>query len=243
MGWTRNNSKNNFNSRYGITRQRIQHWKKRIKLGKPLLDSSGGVTAISEIESEKVARKVIQLRAEKKPPGSAAMRAILFDARKNTTKKRGGARNVIAGVQHLSDSAFEKYVDEEYKERTAQPLTDARESALIDPITTITFALMLVAFAGFLPASNKINFDGTTIEVPDQSKGWKVFIHKQDPVEGPVASSEVQSALGRCSNKTNAYSVSLRTQGQACWSNSSKRNARRRILRRRSQRFKQHNRS
>ncbi len=55
---------------------------------------------------------------------------------------------------------------------------------------------MLVAFAGLLPATNKINFDGTTVEAPDQSKGRKVFIHKQDPVEGPVASSEVQSSLG-----------------------------------------------
>jgi hypothetical protein len=109
---------------------------------------------------------------------------------------RNGSKHLAANIPPLSTSTLIKYKSEEYSERTAQPLTDARKAALLDPITTITYALMLVAFAGLVPATNKINFDGTTVEVPDQSKGRKVYIHKRDPVEGPVASSDVQSELG-----------------------------------------------
>jgi hypothetical protein len=50
-----------FKERYGIKNQRIYKWRKRIKLGKPLLESSGGVTAITDMEREKIASTVMHL--------------------------------------------------------------------------------------------------------------------------------------------------------------------------------------
>jgi hypothetical protein len=143
-----------------------------------------------------VANAVIRLRSEHKPPNEADLRALFLEALKNTVQERGGAKHMTACVESLSDRTFDKYKAEEYSKRTAQPLTTARKNSLLDPITTITYGLMLIAFAGFLPATNKINFDGSTVEVKDQSVGRKVFIHKRDPVEGPVASDTVQSSLG-----------------------------------------------
>jgi hypothetical protein len=162
----------------------------------PLLESSGGVSALSEIERGKLAAKVIQLRSENKPPNDANLRNLFLQGRKNTTEERGGSKHYSANIEPLCDRTVDKYKRAEYSQRTAQPLTTARKASLLDPITTITYGQMLLAFAGLLPATNKINFDGTTVEVPDQSKGRKVYIHKLDPVEGPVACDEVQSALG-----------------------------------------------
>jgi hypothetical protein len=174
----------------------FQSWRKRIQLGKPLLESSGGVAAVSENEKEKIKATVLQLRLDHKPPSDAGLRELFLQARKNTNEERGGARHLSAGIEPLCERTYDKYKQAEYSERTGQPLTTARKQSLLDPITTITYGLMLLAFAGLLPATNKINFDGTTVEVPDQSKGRKVYIHKLDPVEAPVACDEVQSALG-----------------------------------------------
>ena len=186
----------NFDERYGITKQRIQHWKKRIKFGQPLFPSSGGVTALSDNQRTELSNTIIQLRREKIPVGDADLRSLFLKARKITISERGGAKHIVASIEPLCEWTLEKYKDEECLERTAQPLTDARQVALLDPITTITYALMLLAFAGFLPATNKVNFDCSTVEIPDQFKSRKGFIHKRDPEEGPVTSSEVQSALG-----------------------------------------------
>jgi hypothetical protein len=44
-----------FVERYGISKQRIDHWKKRLKCGQPLFDCSGGVSALSAKERKKMA--------------------------------------------------------------------------------------------------------------------------------------------------------------------------------------------
>lgn len=83
-------SARDFKDRYGITKQRIQHWRKRMKFGLPLLESSGGVTALSSLEREKIASKVIQLRADKKPVDDSGLRnAFIFGrAKKFLQRKR-----------------------------------------------------------------------------------------------------------------------------------------------------------
>ena len=109
-------------------------------------------------------------------------------------KEGGGQLYMLSGILPLSNSCEKSYIKESFHQRTAQVLTDARKKALLDPITTITFAIRMLALFGHLPDTEKINFDGTTIELQDATLGGKrkVFVHKNDPTIGPVSSSECQ---------------------------------------------------
>ena len=67
---------------------------------------------------------------------------------------------------------------------------------MFDPISSITWGILMLAYAGRLPATSKFNFDGTTVEIKDGASN-KVYDHKTDPTEGPlhVTSTTMSTSL------------------------------------------------
>ena len=116
----------------------------KYKAGKPLFETKGNHTAFSELEKRNVQKKCQELREAGNPPGINKLSELYHEGREKTHLEIGGQPYMLSGIPSLSNSCEKSYIDESFHQRTAQVLTYARKKALLDPITTITFAILML---------------------------------------------------------------------------------------------------
>jgi len=194
--WTNHNLKDcaQVEKRYHIPQATVTDWKKKVKKGQTLY--GGGRPLLDrEEELDNVKKQVLQLRRAKTPPTEIALKELMHEAAVQTHLARGGSQYEVSSILPMSDKTFRTYVTlGNLTERKSQVLTDARAKSLFDPFTSIIWAILLLAYAAFIPACNKFNFDGSTLIVKDGANGRKVYISRDDSEKGPVHSSEEQQS-------------------------------------------------
>jgi hypothetical protein len=175
--------------RYNISKQAISNWRARLRAGLTLHESKGKPPTFSKKATDFIKSESSRLRyEEQKPPSKKKLLSILTEAKKMTHLENGGVRNKLSSVLAPCPSVVKNFVRDNMYVRTAQRLTDARNKALSDPITSISFAILLLANGSSLPASAKINFDGTIVGISDDGSR-KVYISRSDP-KGVVSTTE-----------------------------------------------------
>lgn len=184
-------------TRYKVSKGTVSGWFKRIKQSLPLFQQGAGQPlAISKDRIKQVANLVISRQNVNKAPDKNEMKKLLHKARQDTYLDN--TNNDVSGVGNVKaiNKKTETNALSDCHGRFLKPnkLTTAREVSGLDPLTAISWGILILAFAGKLPATHKINFDGTSCEIKDGTEGHRVFIVKKDPDDVPLIIDNVRSS-------------------------------------------------
>ena len=183
--------------RYGIPESTIRHFFKRFDDQLPVFEAGKGQPlAIGKKRVADLARNIVALQKQNKAPDYQAVRKLIHTAKQDTyLDNTNGDITGLSHVKHIDVRTEKKLLTSlngSYKKPNV--LTTAREKSGLDPLTAISWAILLLAFAGRLPATNKVNFDGTSCEIKDGTNSHRVFIIKKDPDDVLIVTDNVRSS-------------------------------------------------
>ena len=96
--WTNLNLRTNADvaRMYNISTSTMSNWRANIKAGKPLFETKGNHTALSERAKRNVQEKCQELREAGNPPGINKLSELYHEGRKETHLERGGGAAIHA---------------------------------------------------------------------------------------------------------------------------------------------------